>query len=236
MVVINRICKKRIIGDIKLLKKEPLDFADAVPDETNMLVWYFLLKGPDDSYYEGGHYIGKILFPENYPFSPPDFMMLTPSGRFMVNQKICLSNSGYHANEWTPEWNIRSILLGFLSIMLDDTEHGISHIYEPISDRIKHAANSIKYNNENYNKLFKRFRFVDDNGQVIIEKKEDDPQIITESNIENKDNTQPEVPIINSDIKAKNKELCEIVKNCKKQIIEFEQKRHMTDEKYKKLK
>lgn len=34
--------------------------------------------------------------PSDYPFKPPEVYMLTPSGRFEVNKKICLSISSFH--------------------------------------------------------------------------------------------------------------------------------------------
>lgn len=34
--------------------------------------------------------------PSEYPFKPPEIYLLTPSGRFEVNRKICLSISSFH--------------------------------------------------------------------------------------------------------------------------------------------
>jgi hypothetical protein len=36
---------------------------------------------------QGGMYHGRILLPADYPFKPPSFMMLSPSGRFEVMTK-----------------------------------------------------------------------------------------------------------------------------------------------------
>ena len=36
---------------------------------------------------QGGVYHGRILLPPEYPFKPPAFMMLTPSGRFQTGVK-----------------------------------------------------------------------------------------------------------------------------------------------------
>jgi hypothetical protein len=38
-------------------------------------------------------YHGKLKFPPDYPFAPPGIMMHTPSGRFEVNMRLCLSMS-----------------------------------------------------------------------------------------------------------------------------------------------
>lgn len=174
---INNICKKRLLGDLKLISKDPHEFIEVAPLNENLLTWCFLIRGPESSDYSGGYYIGKIIFAENYPFAPPNFMLLTPSGRFIPEQLICMSNSSYHADEWSAMWNIHAILTGFLSIMLDDKEHGISHIHYSLEEKRKYAENSIEYNKTFHKQLLSLFpRFLDENGnprsEPLIKKKE----------------------------------------------------------------
>lgn len=173
MASLTRICKKRLIGDLKMIKKDPIEGIDALPDEKDILTWYFLLKGPEDSHYKGGWYLGKIMHSPEYPFKPPDFMMLTPNGRFLTDRKICLSNTGYHSNEWSAMWNIKSIVLGFLSIMLDDREHGISHIKASAEERKTLAEQSVGFNKQFYKNIVKRFsNLIDENGNPIVKDEE----------------------------------------------------------------
>ena len=47
MPELSPITKKRLLGDLRIIQKEPLEFVDTYPDENNMLVWYFLIKGPE---------------------------------------------------------------------------------------------------------------------------------------------------------------------------------------------
>ena len=72
-----------------------------------------------DSPYEGGMYQGKVRFPDDYPFKPPSIYMLTPSGRFKTDQRLCLSISDFHPETWVPTWSVASILNGVLSFMLE---------------------------------------------------------------------------------------------------------------------
>lgn len=72
--------------------------------QSNMFDWHFTLRGPRDTEFEGGVYHGRILLPSDYPFKPPNIMLLTPNGRFEVRKKICLSISAYHPEEWQPAW------------------------------------------------------------------------------------------------------------------------------------
>lgn len=165
MTTISHICTKRLTGDIKLLQKEPLEFIDAIPDEEDILKWYFIVKGPSYSDFKDGYYLGIINHNPEYPFKPPDFKMLTPNGRFSIDKKICLSNSNYHSNEWNTMWNIKTILVGFLSIMLDDDEYDVSHIRSSKKEKEMFAKNSIEYNKKYYLNIIKKFtRFFDENG------------------------------------------------------------------------
>ena len=64
--------------------------------------------------------MGKLKFPLDYPWKPPAIMMVSESGRFQTNQRICLSISDYHPESWNPVWPIRSIIIGLISFMVSD--------------------------------------------------------------------------------------------------------------------
>ena len=66
-------------------------------------------RGPPDSPYAGGEYYGVILFPSEYPFKPPGIKMLTPSGRFIPDKKICFSMSDFHPGSWNPAWSVATM-------------------------------------------------------------------------------------------------------------------------------
>lgn len=52
---------------------------------------------------------------------PPSITMVTPSGRFQPNTRLCLSMSDYHPETWNPMWSVSSILSGLVSFMYDTT-------------------------------------------------------------------------------------------------------------------
>jgi ubiquitin-protein ligase len=139
---------RRLTCFIKDLEKDPCDYYKAKPSE-DITIWYVKICNLSDEYV-GGEYILKIHFTEKYPFEPPSYYMLTPSGRFQINQKICLSNSGYHADTWSPLWGINQIIMGIISFFYERESHGISHISNSsVAERAKYASDSIKYNHEN---------------------------------------------------------------------------------------
>ena len=65
-------------------------------DEANILCLHYVIQLPEEgkgatSYgaYGGGAYWGTLVFPPEYPFKPPQVKMMTPSGRFAVNTRLC---------------------------------------------------------------------------------------------------------------------------------------------------
>jgi ubiquitin-conjugating enzyme E2 J2 len=168
-IIISDATRKRLNKEIQMLQNEPIELLDSYPDEKNCLIWYFMLKGPPDTSYQGGYYMGKLLYPADYPARAPDYIMLTPSGRFEIDKKICLTNSGYHSESWSPIWNIATLLVGFVSIMADDSTSGISHIKRSADERKLLAQDSFNFNMTHHRKIlegFRRFVVTDDNGNI----------------------------------------------------------------------
>ncbi|KAL3781358.1 hypothetical protein HJC23_013442 [Cyclotella cryptica] len=116
------------------------DYVRLGPFGKNLLRWHFSVMGPANSVYENGIYHGRVLLPKDYPGSPPRVQvrfpitsickspaychlcfqffsalyilrkMLTPSGRFVPGEDICLSASNYHPETWTPRWTVLSLV------------------------------------------------------------------------------------------------------------------------------
>lgn len=103
-----------------------------------------VIDGPEGTPYQGGTYHGKLKFPDQYPHKPPSIMMVTPSGRFIPETRLCLSctfhspfqyavvgdfimmctnkigitDSDFHPETWNPMWNVSTILTGLISFMV----------------------------------------------------------------------------------------------------------------------
>lgn len=113
----------RLRREYSTINNEKTPHIVARPTEKNMLVWHYVLHDlPSESPYCGGVYWGKLVFPKEYPLKPPSIYMLTPSGRFETNVRLCLSMSDFHPESWNPSWRIESILVGLVSFMLDTAE------------------------------------------------------------------------------------------------------------------
>src|SRR3989344_1657458 len=145
---------KRLTNEIKLINKSPVENITTVPKGDHLLEWYFMIYGLEGKY-KGGHYIGLVKHKPTYPADPPAYFMYTPSGRFIPNDRICITNSDYHKESWTPQWNIGTLLTGFLSAWNDETMHGIAHIHDDYPTTVRYAQQSIEYNKLKYPNLYK---------------------------------------------------------------------------------
>lgn len=164
---ISKITLKRINGDFKLFEKTNPLYFDVFPNKDNILEIYFLLYGRPNTPFENGQYIGKIIHNKDYPTKAPDYIMLTPNGRFSINKKICLTNSGFHQADWAPAaWNLVSILEGLSSVWHSDIKEdkvGISHEnHSPEQIKVL-AGKSIDYNNQYLPELYNNFTKVKNN-------------------------------------------------------------------------
>ena len=118
----------RLIKDIRQLKKEPLHDQGVYykHDEDDLLKGYALIIGPADTPYENGFYLFELLYPTDYPFTPPKLNFLTQDGitRFNPNLyrsgKVCLSLlNTWRGEQWTSCQTISSILLTLVTVFND---------------------------------------------------------------------------------------------------------------------
>lgn len=78
---------KRILSEARELEEATPEFV-AAPLDDNIFEWHFTLRGPSSTEFEEGYYHGRIILPSEYPFRPPDVMILTPNGRWELNKKV----------------------------------------------------------------------------------------------------------------------------------------------------
>ncbi|KAI8592163.1 putative ubiquitin protein ligase, partial [Geranomyces variabilis] len=108
---------KRLMKELAELRNDPSPEFTAAPLEENLLEWHFTLRGPPEGGFEGGRFHGRLIFPPEYPFKPPNISFLTPNGRFEVGKKICLSITDHHPEYWRPAWGVRTALVALISFL-----------------------------------------------------------------------------------------------------------------------
>lgn len=139
---------QRLRKEFVALQKQPLDKVRAMPWESNILEWHYVLEGPVGSPFEGGFYHGTVTFPTEYPFKPPSIMMLTPNGRFETNVRLCLSMSDFHPESWNPVWSVGTILMGLYSFMLEEQATAGS-VSTTAATKRRYATESLEHNSKN---------------------------------------------------------------------------------------
>lgn len=151
------LCIKRLTKEYKDLIENPLDNIKIVSDNIDIKNWFCMFYNLDDECYLNGEYIINIKFPKTYPHEPPDFYFLTPNGRFEINSKLCFSNTSYHANEWSPLWTLKTLILGLSSFFFEYNSKGIGHLNTTIEVKKKLANESKKFNETKLTNILKLF-------------------------------------------------------------------------------
>jgi len=130
---------KRIINkDLKELSNKKLNENGIYFhfDEDNMMKAKSMIVGPKGSLYEGGFLFFNIVFPKNYPFSPPDISYVSRNNiRIHPNiyvgghqesgyGKVCLSILGtWSGPKWTTIMDITTVLLCIQSLLDSNPFH-----------------------------------------------------------------------------------------------------------------
>ncbi|XP_016648815.1 PREDICTED: ubiquitin-conjugating enzyme E2 32-like [Prunus mume] len=111
---------RRIKEEYREIKSNPSPYFACRILERNLREWLFGIRGPSGTEYVGGIYIGKILFPKEYPLKPPSFVFLTTNGRFKTHNKIRIKR----LDEWQPSWLMRDALDALIEEMPTDPDGG----------------------------------------------------------------------------------------------------------------
>ncbi|GAA5932626.1 uncharacterized protein JCM15063_002158 [Sporobolomyces koalae] len=132
---------RRLLQEAAELENDDSPDYTAAPLESDLFDWHFTIRGLSGSQFEGGIYHGRMILPAEYPFKPPEIYLLTPSGRFEVNRKICLSISSFHPETWQPSWGVRTALLALISFFESDPKGAVGSLNAPPDER-KRLANA----------------------------------------------------------------------------------------------
>jgi len=116
--------------ELKDLYKNRVGGFSIVADD--LMKWTIYFLGPPGSLYEGGCYKATLKFPQDYPYSPPTFVINSNFWHPNVykNGEICISilhapgvdeqNSIETASmRWTPIQSIEKVLISIISLISD---------------------------------------------------------------------------------------------------------------------
>jgi ubiquitin-protein ligase len=128
-VTITKSSITRLIKDIRDLKSSPLHDNGIyyAHDDENMLKGYALIIGPSDTPYHNGYYLFELIFPPDYPHSPPKVNYNTNANKIRFNPnlytdgKVCISIlNTWRGDQWSSCQSIRSVLLTICSLFIEN--------------------------------------------------------------------------------------------------------------------
>lgn len=102
--------------------------------------------------------------------------MITPSGRFQPNTRLCLSISDFHPKTWDPTWGVSTILTGLLSFMTSN-ELTTGALISSDEEKIKLAKLSKEWNLSNRKFLEEFPKEAAENREQILHKKTAERQV-----------------------------------------------------------
>merc|ERR1711935_365452 len=136
---------KRILGDLKIIKKNQLDKHNIYVsiNDDNIYNIKALIIGPGDTPYEGGYYFFDFEIPKKYPWEPPKatFKTLNNKVRFnpnlYKNGKVCVSIlNTWDGPGWTSVCTLSGVLLSIQSLLNENPLNNIPCGFEVFKDII----------------------------------------------------------------------------------------------------
>ena len=115
-------------------------------------VWYILFENilGDEDEYKGGQYLAKFTMPDEFPYKPPQFQILTPNGLYDIEGKVCVSIGEFHSNQYPAVLGIngfaKNLVSGWIGWKLVSVGESIGILYTDVATKRELAEISSAYN------------------------------------------------------------------------------------------
>ena len=169
---------RTLSSQLRVVNKGFAPYFTAVPDRTDMRIWYVRISGLDAPY-KGGEYLCYIVAPDEFPHRPPSLKFLTDNGLFVPGHKVCISVGEFHANDkpgkdgahgWRPSLGMHGFALEVVNALIchADLGSGIGIQHKSAAEKRYLASVSRKFNAQYYPDIISDFEeFVQANREIL---------------------------------------------------------------------
>ncbi|XP_018007427.1 ubiquitin-conjugating enzyme E2 G2 [Hyalella azteca] len=132
---------KRLMAEYKQLTLNPPEGIIAGPtNEENFFEWEALIMGPEGTCFECGVFPAKLVFPTDYPLSPPKMQFTCDifHPNIYSDGRVCISilhspgedPMGYEssAERWSPVQSVEKILLSVISMLAEPNAESSANV------------------------------------------------------------------------------------------------------------
>ena len=168
---------KKITEEFKILNLRPLvnlGITVGLSNEDNTFEWRCFLLWPKDTFYKGGFFILKIIFPDDYPIVPPKFIFISKIFHPNISEEGFVS-CDILQNGWSPGLNEFFCLIYSVQSLLDDPNAN-DFLNESAAKLWKENRNIYNETVREYTSIFANYsKFLEDikhmNIKIIINEK-----------------------------------------------------------------
>ncbi|XP_029640269.1 ubiquitin-conjugating enzyme E2 G2 [Octopus bimaculoides] len=132
---------RRLMAEYRQLTLNPPEGIIAGPvSEENFFEWEALIMGPEGTCFEGGVFLTRLMFPPDYPLSPPKMKFNSEifHPNIYVDGRVCISilhapgddPMGYEtsAERWSPVQSVEKILLSVVSMLAEPNDESAANV------------------------------------------------------------------------------------------------------------
>ncbi|GAB1599787.1 ubiquitin-conjugating enzyme E2 G2-like [Argonauta hians] len=132
---------RRLMAEYRQLTLNPPEGIIAGPvSEENFFEWEALIMGPEGTCFEGGVFPARLMFPPDYPLSPPKMKFNSEifHPNIYVDGRVCISilhapgddPMGYEtsAERWSPVQSVEKILLSVVSMLAEPNDESAANV------------------------------------------------------------------------------------------------------------
>ena len=137
------LASRRLFSEFKALSTDPPAGIVAGPvSEDDIFTWEAFIEGAEGTPFEGGVLCAELVFPKDYPLSPPTMKFTAPNPLFhpniYPNGLVCISilhppgedpHQYEHASErWSPIQSVEKILLSVMSMLAEPNDESPANV------------------------------------------------------------------------------------------------------------